>query len=142
MKIVKHTFIDEEMKVENDEIITEEHETEMCFSLPLSALGLFEEEYGKPLTDIIIEVISNENSTELDQIKFSRALASCMYLKVDNYTIVNNETTKDEFKNSKFYNSVASDIILRNKLIECVIECINDKAAKNNKNNDNPKGKK
>lgn len=130
MKLVKHTFKKQgQLRIEGDELKTTTEVFDLYFSLPISALGLFEEEYGKPLVDIIIKNTNNKgvtNGEELDSIEFSRALACSMYLKVVDGTVYNNEETKEEFKNMEIYKTIASDLPLRIELVRNAINCIND----------------
>lgn len=130
MKLVKHTFKKQgQLRIEGDELKTTTEVFDLYFSLPISALGLFEEEYGKPLVDIIIKNTNNKgvtNGEELDSIEFSRALACSMYLKVVDGTVYNNEETKEEFKNMEIYKTIASDLPLRVELVRNAINCIND----------------
>lgn len=129
MKLVKHTFKESEgtLEIIDDEVIEKKKETTLCFSLPMSALGLFEEEYGKPLVDVIINnTRGRTKGDELDSIEFSRALASSMYLKIENGKVTNDDASKEEFKNMELFKSVASDLPLRIALVNCAIECLND----------------
>lgn len=130
MKLVKHKFKESNGKLEivNDELQEISKEIELYFSLPMSALGLFEEEYGKPLVDVIINNTRGNKTKgeELDSIDFSRALACSMYIKVENGEVSNDNASKEEFKNMHLYQSVASDLPLRIKLVNCAIDCLND----------------
>ena len=129
MKLVKHTFKQSEGKLEiiNDELVEKKKEITLYFSLPMSALGLFEEEYGKPLVDVIINNTRGKNKgDELDSLDFSRALACSMYLKFSNGNVTNDNASKEEFKNMELFKSVASDLPLRIALVNCAIDCLND----------------
>lgn len=144
MKLVKHTFKEQgKLEIIDDELITKQNEFELYFSLPMSALGLFEEEYGKPLVDVIIKNTAGSKikGEELDSIEFSRAIACSMYIKVENGVVSNDEASKEEFKNMDIYKSIASDLPLRVKLVNCAIECLNDDATSSTKG-DTKKSKK
>lgn len=141
MKIVKHNFeIQKGLEINGDEIVENSEIVELSFSLPLSALGLFEEEYGKPLVDLIVASLnSKDDNSTFNQVDFTRALACCMYLKIDSGKVINDQTSKEEFKNMDIYKSVASDLVLRTKLVQCAIDCINDNMSKTQNASGKPK---
>lgn len=143
MKLVKHTFkeSDGHLEIVGDELKEVAKFIELHFSLPMSALGLFEEEYGKPLVDVIINNTRGNKTKgeELDSIEFSRALACSMYIKIEDGKVTNDESSKEEFKNMNLYKSIASDLALRIALVNCAIDCLNDDETPSTKGNNKSK---
>lgn len=141
MKILKYTFIEDKFGVVDGEVVElDPIETTLRFSLTLNAMGMFEEEYGESVIEVLLRNIGENGQAVGDEITsrtFVMALASATYLKVENNEVYNNNATKDEFKTLPFYKSVASDIQFVSELIKMSFDCIMDRKAKGEKKGKN-----
>lgn len=133
MKVLKYTFENEQLGIVDGEIVTLDPELIPChFSLTLKAAGLFEEEYGKPIINVLFKT---DSSDEMSMGRFIRALASSMYFEIENGKIVQNEITKEHFQDLPIYGAVASDLYFVGQIIDCAMQCIDDQTTKSAKNN-------
>lgn len=133
MKVLKYTFENEQLGIVDGEIVTLDPELIEChFSLTLKATGLFEEEYGKPIINVLFKP---DRSDEMSTGRFIRALASSMYFEVDNGKIIQNEITKEHFQNLPIYQAVANDLVFVGQITDCAMQCIDDQVTKSTKNN-------
>ena len=139
MKVLKYTFENEQLGVVDGEIVTLDPELITChFSLTVKATALFEEEYGKPLINVLFKA---DKGDDMNTGRFYRALASSMYFEVQNGKIVQNEITKEHFQDMEIYPAIANDLVFVSQLTDCAMQCIDDqvkKATKNNKRDDVP----
>ena len=133
MKILKYVFENERLGVVDGEVVTLDPELITCyFSLTVKATSLFEEEYGKPLINVLFKADKDE---DISTGRFYRALASCMYLEVDNGKVLQNEITKEHFQDLEIYPAISNDLVFVSQLTDCAMQCIDDQVKKSTKNN-------
>lgn len=134
MKILKHTFVEERFGLVDGEVVElDPVETTLHFSLTLNAMGMFEEEYGESVIEVLLRNIGQDGQATGDEITsraFVMALACSTFLKIENNEVFNNNATKEEFKTLPFYKSVASDIQFVSELIKMSFDCIMDRKVK------------
>lgn len=133
MKVLKYTFENRKLGVIDGDIVELDPEYITChFSLTLKATELFEEEYGKPVINVLFRGDKND---DISTGRFIRALASSMYLEVNNGQILQNEVTQEHFQDLEIYKSIASDLIFVSELTDCAMLCIDEQIKNSTKNN-------
>lgn len=139
MQFLKYKFYTEELVYENGEIKELDQEgQEFYFTLTLKSMELFEQEYHKPLISILLQ---DNNSDEVNSYEFIKALACSTYLKIEDYKILQNEFTQEEFKSFDVYKLCAGDMGFTAQVVGMAIQCIEDRAARASKNNEGKQGK-
>ena len=145
MEQFKWTFEKENLGTKDGEIIELDPTVYHCqFALTLKALGMFEEEYGKPLMNVVFGGSGNDiddQNTELGSPEFIRALACSTYIKIDNNQVYQNEATRDEFKNLEIYQSCANDLMFIGELVKAATKAIVEKVKNNLNEEGTPKRK-
>ena len=123
----------ERLGVVDGEIVELDPERIECmFSLTNKALELFEEEFGKPIINVLFGKYGDDY-TQNGQ--FIRALACSCYLKLEDNSIRQNQATKEAFKKLEIYPTLASDLQFVTELVSMAIECIEEKTKKTVENN-------
>lgn len=139
LKLFKHTFYIDQFAIKEGEIVTlDPKEETYTFSLTLEGMGMFEEEYGEPVYDVLFRNINNEDLAidgEISSRDFIRALACSSYLKIENNQVFNNDATKEEFKALPIYRSVSSDLTFVRELVAMAFACATEDRKKKSKNN-------
>ena len=133
MKTLKYTFYKENIGVKEGELVELDPTTYECqFAVTMKSLELFEDEYGKPLINVIFgnQVNGVVSGDETQSGAFVRALACASYIKIENNEVLQNEATKDEFKNLEIYNSVSSDLGFAAQLLGLAIGNIQERTQK------------
>lgn len=149
---MKHTFYETGLTLIDGELVeTDPKEVEYNFSLKMSGLKLFEQEYGKPLIKVITKLSQEIGSagetfsqaellgivSNFDE-KAIKALACASYIKIANNQLINNESTVEEFKESFAYGILMNDIEF---VLDLITMAINQTFEKKKSNAGNGKAK-
>lgn len=136
MQILKHKFEVENIGIKDGEIVALDPTIIDCnFSLTIKALELFEEEYGKP----IINALFGKNREESTSSDFVKALACSSYFIIENNQIIQNQATKESFKNLEIYKTLGSDLSFTTEIVSMALKCVEEETNKNVENNKAPK---
>lgn len=159
--IIKHTFTETTLAIEDGELVEKVvSEKEYRFSLNMKGLDLFEREYGKPLIKTLTKVIKNVDFATLQNIQdasnrnvgsimgaidnlidadFLKALACSSFISIVDGQPVNNDLTKEQFKESFAYGEMLNDIDFVVELLNMAIDCVFSKTKKKESGNESRK---
>lgn len=159
--IIKHTFTETTLAIEDGELVEKVvSEKEYRFSLNMKGLDLFEREYGKPLIKTLTKVIKNVDFATLQDLQeassqnmgvvmntidslidadFLKALACSSYISIVDDQPVNNDVTKEKFKETFAYSEMLNDIDFVIKLLNMAIDCVFSKQKKKESGSDSRK---
>lgn len=159
--VIKHTFIETTLQFEDGELVEKVvGEKEYRFSLNMKGLDLFEREYGKPLIKTLTKVLKTIDFGKLQAMQelgegttaeimdtidnlidpsFLKALACSSYISIVDSQPINNDYTKEQFKESFAYQIMLNDMDFIIKLLNMAIECVFTKQKKKTSGNDNRK---
>lgn len=136
MQILKHKFEVENIGIKDGEIVALDPTVIECnFSLTIKALELFEEEYGKP----VINALFGKDRDETTSSAFVKALACSSYFVIEGNQIIQNQATKESFKNLEIYNTLGSDLSFTTEIVSMALKCVEETTKKNVENNKPPK---
>lgn len=137
MKILKYTFKLPNLTVVDDELVEDGViEETHTFTLLFKGIGVYEELAHKPLLASLLKFKNDGGVQEeaLDNMlsrEFISNLACASYIKIENNNFHNNRSTAEEFKKTKAYSSIFSDLKFIEALITMAGECIvEDQKAK------------
>lgn len=133
MKTLKHTFYKDNIGLKDGEVVELDPTKYECqFAVTTKSLELFEDEYGKPLINVIFgnQVDGVVSGEETQSGKFVRALACASYLKIENNEVYQSEATRDEFKSLDIYKSCSSDMGFVVQLLGMAIANIQDRTKR------------
>lgn len=155
-KVIEHTFEVETLELKNGHIETVKKEEKHLFSLVGAGFRLFEQEYGSPLFNTIMNKMGNIDINQFKEIKtvtsdqlsmmndlldvkFLSAVACASYLVIEDNEIIHNDLTATQFKETKAYQQMSNDYNFIVKLLDMIVNAMpkdksGQKQIKQNKN--------